>query len=247
MIISLKGKIKNFIDRKIREIKNHQARSQQIVLDYEQISKLFPESHFIPFTTWSISPSVILHIVNDIVINKRRHVIEFGTGASTLYIARLIQTLKLDIKFYSIESDGEWLENIDKQLNLYGLQGIVSLVHAPLGNVPSDIRLNNQQLWYDTEIIARETEAINKVDLVIVDGPSGSSTPFARYSAIPFLQDRLAEKFGVFLDDSRREDEMEITKKWAGNLNVTPQSFERYTYFTNNEEFAINPFKVSSL
>src|SRR5690554_4806588 len=96
MMSSLKKKIKDFVDKKVKEVKTHQSQSQQASLDYAQLSRLFPESNFIPFTTWTISPSVILHILNDIVINNRSNIIEFGSGASTLYIAKLIQTLKLD-------------------------------------------------------------------------------------------------------------------------------------------------------
>jgi len=241
----IKKRIKNFINQRIKEIKKHQTLTQQTALDYAQISRLFPESNFIPLTSWSISPSVILHILNDIVINKRKNIIEFGSGASTLYIARLIQTLKLEVKFYSVESNEDWIQKMKKELTLYNLQDVVTLIYAPLKEAPENLCLKEQKLWYDTEIINKALENNKAIDLIIVDGPYGGSTPFARYSAIPFLQDRLAKEIGVFLDDARREQEHEIAHQWAEILNLKPRNFRRYSYITNNSEFITTPYEIA--
>ncbi|PYE82143.1 hypothetical protein DFQ11_102724 [Winogradskyella epiphytica] len=112
MSFNLKKKLQTYIKDRIKEIGINQQKSEQVVLDYAHISRLFPEPNFIPFTDWSISPSVILHILNDIVINKRQHIIEFGSGASTLYIAQLIRTLNLPAQLYSVESSEEWLSKM---------------------------------------------------------------------------------------------------------------------------------------
>lgn len=245
MIGSFKKKIKTFVDKKVKEIKKHQNLTQQAALDYVQISRLFPESNFIPFTTWSISPSVILHILNDIVINKRQNIIEFGSGASTLYIARLIQTLKLDVKYYCVESNEEWAQELKKELTRHNLQDVVTLVCAPVTDAPKIICWKDQKLWYDTDILERALGSTNTIDLVIVDGPFGGSTPYARYSAIPFLRDRLSTNFGVFLDDAHRVEEQEITQQWAEILNLKPRNFKRYVYLTNNSEFITDPYDIA--
>lgn len=245
MIRSLKRRLKNFVDQKVKEIKKHQNQTQQIALDYAQISRLFPESTFIPFTEWSISPSVILHILNDIVINKRRNIIEFGAGASTLYIAKLIQTLKLDAKFYSVESNADWLKKMEKELAIYNLQGIVTLIHAPLTEAHTDICLKDQKLWYDTERITNALVNVQDFDLVIVDGPYGGSTPFARYSAIPFLQERLSTNVSIFLDDTRRKHEDEIARQWADLLKLGLCNHKRYVYITNEGGFITTPYSIS--
>jgi len=247
MISSLKRRLKKFVDQKIKEIKKHQNQTQQIVLDYAQISRLFSESTFIPFTGWSISPSVILHILNDIVINNRRNIIEFGAGASTLYIAKLIQTLKLDAKFYSVESNADWLKKMEQELALYNLQDIVTLIHAPLTEPDTDICLNEQELWYDSEKITAALGGNAEVDLIVVDGPYGGSTPFARYSAVPFLHDRLSKNHGIFRDDTRRDDEDQIAKHWSKILDLPQQKFNRYTYFTSDASFGTAPYTLSKL
>lgn len=247
MPFNFKARIKDFVDKRITEVKKHQNQTQQTALDYAQISKLFPEANFIPFTSWTISPSVILHILNDIVINKRRNIIEFGSGASTLYIARLIQTLKLDAKFYSVESSEDWSQKMEEELMRYNLQDVVTIIRAPLKNASKKICYKEQKLWYDTAKIYKALELNKEIDLVIVDGPYGGSTPFARYSAIPFLKDRLSKSLGVFLDDARREQEYEIGLEWEKILNLKSNNYKRYVYFTNNNDFMTTPYKIGKL
>lgn len=242
---SLKKKIKDFVDKKVKEVKTHQSQSQQASLDYAQISRLFPESNFIPFTTWTISPSVILHILNDIVINKRSIIIEFGSGASTLYIAKLIQTLKLDTQFYSVESSEEWIQKMKGELTLYNLEAFVNLIHAPLNDAPEELCLQDQKLWYDTGRINDALVNVQDIDLVIVDGPFGGSTPFARYSAIPFLEARLSKNVSVFLDDTGRAYEDEIARQWAELLKLKLRNYKRYVYLTNEGGFITTPYAIS--
>ena len=151
----------------------------------------------------------------------------------------------MDIKFYSVESSEEWLENIRKELVLYKLEGIVNFIHAPLAEIKNELGLNDQKLWYDMEKITSVIESNHHLDLIIVDGPYGGSTPYARYSAIPFLKSRLSKNHSVFLDDTRREHEDEIARQWSQILNLEPQRFHRYVYFTSNTTFGTSPFKLA--
>lgn len=245
MVERIKDKIKSFLDTKIKEIKKHQDLTQQTALDYAQISKLFPESSFIPFTSWSISPSAILHILNDIVINRRQNIIEFGSGASTIYIARLIQTLNLEAKFYSVEASEEWIQKMKEELILYNLEDVVTLIYAPIKTIRQELCYKEQKMWYDVEAILNSLGNNNEIDLIIVDGPPGGSTPFARYSAIPFLQNRLSTNFAVFLDDAARVEESQIINEWAELLSIKIKHFKRYAYLTNKDGFITTPFKIS--
>ncbi|MBA6152692.1 class I SAM-dependent methyltransferase [Gelidibacter maritimus] len=246
MSFNFKKKLQIYIQDRIKEIAVNQQKSEQVVLDYAQISRLFPEPDFIPYTDWSISPSVILHILNDIVINKRQNIIEFGSGVSTLYIAQLIKTLKLPTRLYSVESNEEWLSNMHKEISRYGLNDIVTFVHATMVAVPKELGLHEQELWYDSEKLTSALQNVKKFDLVIVDGPFGSSTPYARYTAIPFLQNRLVKDYAVFLDDGHREEERKISENWAHKLQVKPQFMGRYTYFRSNKSFDTLPFMISN-
>ncbi|GGW60268.1 hypothetical protein DFQ11_102723 [Winogradskyella epiphytica] len=128
----------------------------------------------------------------------------------------------------------------------HGLEDIVTFIHAPMTAVPNDLKILNQELWYDSAKIATALQDEQKFDLIIVDGPFGGSTPFARYSAIPFLENRLSNTYGVFLDDAQREDELQISERWAQILKIKPQFMERYTYFRSNKSFDTLPFMISN-
>lgn len=239
-----KKKIKTLINRKIKEIHKNQSQVQQLQFDYAQISKLFNDSSFIPFTGWSMSPTTILHILNDIVINNRQHIIEFGSGMSTLYIAKLIQTNRLTASFYSVESDKDWMDKMKSDLKNHHLEDVVTFIYAPLTEVPSQLGLSDQKLWYDTKSIDKVLNN-HTVDLIIVDGPLGKSTPYARYSAVPFIINRLEKKYSVFLDDFKRPDELVILEEWSKLLNEKPKRNKRHAYFTTNKDYSTKPFKVN--
>src|SRR5690606_13337464 len=135
MINRFKKRIKNFADSRIKLVKDQQRANQQVNFDFSQITQLFKEDTFIPLSAWAISPSTILHFLNDIIINKRKNIIEFGLGASTFYIAKLLKVLKLEAVFFSVESDEKWVKELRRQLQVYQLDHYVNIIHAPLVKV----------------------------------------------------------------------------------------------------------------
>ena len=227
-----KSKIKKIINN-IRNTAN--AQNENFALT--SLLKLFKDEAFFPLTNWSMAPSEILHICNDILINKRVNIIEFGGGFSTLCIAQLIKIHDLDIKFTTVENDLEWIEKIKSQLIMHKLGEIVNLVHAPIKPISKEFSYNNQEVWYDIEIINQLINQYSLVDLIIIDGPFGKLTPFARFSAIPVLLEKMATNYAVFFDDTNRPDEMEIAKNWMKILNGNRRDFYRYTYFFSNNNF----------
>ena len=153
MIKKIKKKLKRFIDLRVKLLKNQQRLNEQTHFNYNQISRLFKEESFIPFSAWAISPSTILHVLNDLCINKRRVIIEFGAGASTFYIAKLIKTLRLETVFYSVESDAKWVEELNRQLEIYKLQDYVNIIYAPLTEINENYAYREQKTWYSTEVL----------------------------------------------------------------------------------------------
>jgi predicted O-methyltransferase YrrM len=229
-----------FYKLKIKKLVNNirsTANAQNENFALTSLLKLFKNEAFFPLTNWSMSPTEILHICNDILINKRVNIIEFGGGFSTLCIAKLIKTYNLDIKFTSVENDLEWVEKIKSQLKMHELEEIVNLVHAPIIPISNEFSYNGQKAWYDIESINQIVSQYNEIDLVIIDGPFGQLTPFARFSAIPVLLKKIAANYAVFLDDTNRPDEMEIAENWMKILNGDRRSFYRYTYFSSNNTF----------
>ena len=227
-----KSKIKKIVSN-IKNTANAQNENFALTL----LLKLFKDETFFPLTNWTMVPSEILHICNDILINKRISIIEFGGGFSTLCIAQLIKIYNLDIKFTCVENDLEWIEKIKSQLKMHNLDGIVQIVHAPIKPVSKEFSFNNQEVWYDIETINQIMNQYNEIDLIIIDGPYGKLSPYVRFSAIPVLKAKMATNYAVFLDDTNRPDEIEICKNWMKILYGRRKDFYRYTYFFSNNNF----------
>tara|TARA_R100000935_G_scaffold50402_1_gene76257 strand:+ start:3580 stop:4329 length:750 start_codon:yes stop_codon:yes gene_type:complete len=246
MIKRLKNKIKRLIDLRVNLIKDQQRLNEQTTFCYSQISQLFKEDSFIPFSAWAISPCTILHILNDISINKRRNIIEFGSGASTFFIAKLLKVMEINATFFSVESDKKWAYEMERQLKIYKLEDYVKIIYAPLKEVQDDILFRDQKTWYDSKVLERELLKIKKIDLVLVDGPFGGSTPYARYSAIPFLELKLASNYSIYLDDINRIHENVIIQEWKNKLNCEVKYIDRYAKISNSQDFDVTPFQLQN-
>lgn len=245
MIKRIKGKIKKIVDSRFISLRENQKLLQQINFNYNQISKLFSEDTFIPFTAWAISPSTILHVLNDITVNKRKAVIEFGAGASTFYIAKLIKLLKLETVFYTVESDPHWAKELQRQINLLELEDFVRIIYAPVVGVDKALAYKEQKTWYDIEVLEKNIDPSLQFDLVLVDGPAGGGTPYARYSAIPFLKKKMAEEYIIFLDDANRPEEQEILSEWQKMTGFGVGYRERYAILTYHTNFEVTPFQLT--
>lgn len=176
------------------------------------LNPLLSGSPFIPFTGASLRPFCLAHIINDIVINERRHIIEFGSGISTVMIGRLIKRNKLASTLVSIEHDQAWVEVLSSLLAREDLHHCVKVAWVPLAT--SDLVLD-ANTWYDTEILQRSLSSA-VFDMVIVDGPPAweAGKGKARYPALPFIYDKLSERCSVYLDDADRAGEREVLALW---------------------------------
>jgi len=109
---------------------------KDIVLEIKDIRSLqhlrTVHSEYVPWTGASIHPTALLYLLNDITIHKRKHVVECGSGISTIYIASLIKQLPQNITFHSIDHDDYWLSVVQNNLKEHNLENFVDLIHAPL-------------------------------------------------------------------------------------------------------------------
>jgi len=239
----LKG-LKDHINRKFNYVVDRQNSALQTNFSYLQISKLFNEDLFIPMTSWSISPNLILHILNDIEINNKKCIVEFGAGASTLYIAKLLKLKQLNTTFYSIESDRSWSEKIAQQLKTLGLEGYVKIIVAPIEDISENLAFKEQQQWYGQAQIHEQLKDVKEIDLMLVDGPSGMLCPFSRFSAVPILKEHLADHFSIYLDDANRTDEKTIAKAWKTLLDCKLRFVEQYAVLSTPTAHSYLPYKL---
>lgn len=217
MISFFQRTIKGFLgisslERNLELLKENQKES----LSFTILDRLFRFERIIPITSWSLSPSKILFLINEILLNNRKKIIEFGSGFSTYVIAKLIQKNNLDIVFYSIESDMRYYELVKEMLIEEELLRHVELLFAPLGDSSMAYK-SEMTTWYSKDKL--ETLDLKDIDLIIVDGPVGGSK-YIRYHAVPFLKKSISENFCIFLDDTDRNEEREIIEDWRCLMKV---------------------------
>ena len=63
---------------------------------------------FMPQSSNAISPTLMLHVLNDLIIKQRKSIAEFGSGISTIYMAKIIKDKQLNARIYSIDEDEQW-------------------------------------------------------------------------------------------------------------------------------------------
>jgi len=216
------------------------AQKENQCLQY--LLNLLGPGNYLPQTEMAMSPVTICHILNEIIIKKRSNIIEFGAGNSTVYIAKIIKSLGLQVKFYSVDSDEQWINQVAENLAALGVKDAVEFIYSPVKDTGEYASaLASSFKWYDAGVLKQRTLS-QEFDLIIVDGPTGSLCPFSRYPAIPFLLNSLAGSYCIFLDDAGRIDESEILKAWAG---LTGQKIteinKRYACISKNSAFITKP------
>lgn len=241
---NIKKRILYFFKEQFKILRNKNRIDGQLNFNATQLSQLFPAPYFIPSTRWSISPSTILHVLNEIVISQKKCVIEFGSGNSTLFIAQMLKINKLDIQFYSVESNEVWIKKMKAELTKLDILDYVTILQVPTADIEKHYSLKTQKKWYNTTVLSELIKDVHNIDLVLVDAPEKALSPYSRYSAIPFLKNKLSEKCTVFIDDSDRPDEKEIVEEWSKILQIKPLTIERYTYFKHKDLFNTVPFQL---
>jgi predicted O-methyltransferase YrrM len=147
---------------------------------------------------------------------KPRHIFEFGSGPSTVFLSRLQQRLEIasPLPMMSIDHSQRYLGETRRALG--GSTG-VHLVHAPLAVTECAGRVfTTYHPAYTREI----PEGV-RFDFVLIDGPPayryGREAPL--YHLAPFLADDAL----IILDDANLEPEQEALRRWA---SAWPDGFE---------------------
>ncbi|MDI9257572.1 class I SAM-dependent methyltransferase [Flavobacterium sedimenticola] len=175
------------------------------------------------------------NIANDIVINNKKSILEFGAGISTIIIARLIKMNNLNATIVTIDESAEWILIVKKLLQDENLEGIVTFIHAP--TVKSSEM--ERSFEYDGNIV-NEKLANKKFDLVLIDGPIGWSSKkrYSRVSNIKYFINNLDENFTIFIDDTNRKGERYLVNQLRKQLGLKPNELDAtFVSFTKGRTF----------
>jgi len=204
--------------KKIITLITNIVRAARMIHDVSALVQLRPLLHgYIPLSKMAMRPSAILKICNDIKINDRKIILELGSGASTVFIAKIMPP---DAILYSVDHDKTWLKIVTGWLENEGLRDRVIMIHAPLEPMSCG---NHEHPWYRPADI---TEALGThlIDCLIVDGPpagSSGAAAMARYPAVPAFKSHLSKNCSIYLDDVVRDGEKRIAELWGEELKIS--------------------------
>jgi predicted O-methyltransferase YrrM len=154
---------------------------------------------------WALNPTDLLALL-DLVERRRPPVIvELGSGTSTVWLAYAVQ--RYGGRVVSLDHEIRYADRTRLQLHAHGLDAVAEVRDAPLNQIEVQ---GTEYDWYDPDAL----EDIERIDLLVVDGPPGSLGPFARYPALTALKPKLAGDATIVLDDVSRDDEQETVRRW---------------------------------
>jgi len=158
-----------------------------------------------PTREWIASPDLLIELARHVRRAKPERVVECGSGASTVVIARALQQNGAG-HICSLDHDPAFAEITRQRLAEAGLSDYATVITAPLREQSFGAR---RSAWYNIPILPD-----GPYDLVVVDGPPETGGTQARYPAGPALVSRLAPGGVVFVDDTVRPDEQAIAAQW---------------------------------
>jgi glycosyltransferase involved in cell wall biosynthesis/predicted O-methyltransferase YrrM len=169
-----------------------------------------PEAAITPLNPgWQLSSQAMQEVVRHILLDQPKVVVECGSGASTMWIGRALRRLG-EGRLISLENSADWVAIVTGLLQQEGLSS-VEVRHAPMEPIQV---AGHEQPWYSASALAD----VEKIDLLLVDGPPGRTNKLARYPAVPALRDKLRPGATIMLDDCHRRDEKETLRKWLAEV-----------------------------
>lgn len=157
---------------------------------------------------WAVSPDFANLIITEIDRNKPKVILETGSGISSLLIGYCLQA-QGEGQLIALEHEAKYLEQTRDRLRLHGVLDKVQLRHAPLIPFTKD---GQTWPWYD--LLAVDIATLPQIDMLIVDGPPGTTHPMVRYPALSVLKDKLAPDAVILVDDYCRADEKMMVTRW---------------------------------
>lgn len=152
--------------------------------------------------SWALSSDLLVYLVRKILREQPQTMVELGSGLSTVVMGSAMKSVGGQL--ISVEADPAYLDKTRIMVADAGLDGHVTLIHAPLE------AFDAHHVWYSKDKLGH----LVSIDLLLVDGPPATTCHFARYPALPFFSTRLNHSAAVILDDAARADEQQVIQRW---------------------------------
>jgi glycosyltransferase involved in cell wall biosynthesis len=132
-------------------------------------------------------------------------ILECGSGITTILMGLLAG--RRGVKTYSLEHIDEWRTRVLKAVSQFRIPN-VEILHTPLCDFDGFA-------WYDAPL----ADLPAQFSFVLSDGPPGE-TRGGRYGLLPVMRDRLAANAVIILDDTEREGELQVLRRWQNESSL---------------------------
>ncbi|WP_153394285.1 class I SAM-dependent methyltransferase [Ornithinicoccus halotolerans] len=159
--------------------------------------------------------AAVLSVVELIEQHHPEAVLSLGASNAAMWVAEALRTAE-SARLVVVDDDEHAVSGVARFLHERGLTGRASARHAPL----TDVEVAGEPChWYDTQAFTD----LEGVDLVLLDGPAAGAGRFARYPAVPLLQDHLSEHALLVLFDVSRLGASATVTRWVHHHGLVVQ------------------------
>jgi hypothetical protein len=151
------------------------------------------EAHYLREAVWSAEKA-------------KGSILECGSGLTTLMMGAIAS--RRGIRVHSLEHNPEWHARVSEAVDRFHLTNVT--VHlAPLRDF-------GEFDWYDVQ----SSELPSDFSLVVCDGPPGV-TRGGRSGMLPMMRGKLAKTVSILIDDTNREAEGQLARRWIRELGAS--------------------------
>lgn len=200
-------KLTNLFERASRKNKDQILRKIVSASSYDYLMNQLSGEIVLPYNSWSISPQGMMVIVNHILVNDIRYIVEFGTGISTVFLNNLSVKNKLGLEIISVDHDAAWQNTVREKYRA----DQVKYICCPL---TQRVKFKEHGFtWYDHAALKQIDK--QKTNLLIVDAPIGKTSLYERAGAFEFFGSELNRPdFSCYLDDTNEAHLKEIMQHY---------------------------------
>jgi predicted O-methyltransferase YrrM len=184
-------------------LRNPQREPPSAVFTHE-LRKLGIDADSLHWGSMTFLPYRAEYLVNEIIKQPPRLVLEVGAGLSTLLFAAL--GARYGFSVFSLENYAGSVGYVRHLLDGTGLDAHVQL--QVCGLVRKRYPDGHSYWWYGADL----AQAQSKFDFVFIDGPM--KTLVGRNGALPEVAPYLAEGNRIFMDDSNMEGGKRCLREW---------------------------------
>jgi predicted O-methyltransferase YrrM len=171
------------------DLLNHYRQMESLAAIYSLLNNDFALDRL---RGWAISPDNLIFVLNTICEFDKPTVVEFGSGQSTIAIAKLIHARQG--RLITVEHDKQYFAKINRKLEVFKLNDCVTSIVNPL------MEHDEYGKTYDLSLLPNI-----EPDVVLVDGPPGQGK--ARLAPMIWACENLQKNGVLLLDDYNRDAE----------------------------------------